>query len=269
MPSTGRTIRLARRCPPRSAGRVVRLLAELLDLVLPVECAACGRPGDAWCRRCSAALARSRLASGVRVVAPDPVPPAFPDCFAWGQYTGPLRAGVRSWKDGGRRDLDRGLASLLAVAMEAALRGCARGSPDGSAPPGGPVLVVTVPSSARAVRLRGDRPLERVTRHALELLAGVPAGRPGLLGPLDALHHRRVVADQAGLGALGRSANLAASMEVRRRTAALIRGARCLIVDDVVTTGSTLAEGTRALRAAGAIDVRAAVIAATPRRSGP
>jgi predicted amidophosphoribosyltransferase len=248
---------------------VVRLLAELLDLVLPIECAACGRPGEAWCRRCAAALARSRLDPGVRLVAPDPVPPAFPDCFAWGRYTGPLRAGIRSWKDGGRRDLDGGLAVLLAVAMAAALRGGPHGSPDGSGPAGGPVLIVTVPSSARAVRLRGDRPLERVTRQALECLARVLTQGPHLVGPLDALHHLRSVADQAGLGALGRSANLESSMDVRPRTAALVRGRRCLIVDDVVTTGSTLAEGARALRDAGAIDVRAAVIAVTPRRAGP
>ncbi|HET6667696.1 MAG TPA: phosphoribosyltransferase family protein [Intrasporangium sp.] len=248
---------------------MVRLLAELLDLVLPLECAACRRPGDAWCRRCSAALARSRLAPDRRLVAPDPVPPAFPDCFAWGQYTGPLRAGIRSWKDGGRRDLDRGLAVLLAAAMADALRGRAPGAPGGSGSRGGPVLIVTVPSSPRAVRLRGDRPLELVTGHALQRLAGVPTQGPRLLGPLEVLHHRRIVADQAGLGALGRSTNLASSMEVGRRTAALVRGGRCLIVDDVVTTGSTLAEGARALRAAGAIDVRAAVIAATPRHPGP
>ena len=98
---------------------------------------------------------------GRRLVAPDPVPPAFPDCFAWGQYTGPLRAGIRSWKDGGRRDLDRGLAVLLASAIADALRGPAPGSAGGCSWAGGPVLIVTVPSSARAVRLRGDRPLER------------------------------------------------------------------------------------------------------------
>jgi predicted amidophosphoribosyltransferase len=58
-------------------------------------------------------------------------------------------------------------------------------------------------------------------------------------------------------------------MEVAPRTEALVRGRLCLIVDDVVTTGSTLAEAARAVRAAGATDVRAAVIAATRRRSGP
>jgi predicted amidophosphoribosyltransferase len=58
-------------------------------------------------------------------------------------------------------------------------------------------------------------------------------------------------------------------MEVAPRTAELVRGRLCLIVDDVVTTGSTLAEAARAVRAAGATDVRAAVIAATRRRSGP
>ncbi|WP_353511164.1 phosphoribosyltransferase family protein [Intrasporangium sp.] len=251
---------------------MVRLLAELIDLVLPLECAACRRPGDSWCRRCSAALARSRLAPSVRQVAPDPVPTGFPSCFAWGQYTGPLRAGIRSWKDGGRRDLDRGLAVLLASAMADALRGpaptCIR-PPGGGSWAAGPVLIITVPSSARAVRLRGDRPLEQVTHHALECLAGDPGPRPPLLGPVDALHHRRVVADQAGLGAVGRSANLQSSMEVAPRTAELVRGRLCLIVDDVVTTGSTLAEAARAVRAAGATDVRAAVIAATRRRSGP
>ncbi|MDV3220038.1 ComF family protein [Intrasporangium sp.] len=235
-------------------------LSDLLDLVLPIECAACGRPSGPWCRRCSIALDDSGLPPGARRVAPDPVPHGLPESYAWGRYTGPLRVGIRAWKDAGRRDLDRILSRLLRDALGTAL--------DESGWPPGPVLVVPVPSSARAERLRGDRPLERIARLALVGLGderrdtGV---RP--VGPLPALRHRRVVADQAALGAAGRRANLHTSMAVTARSARIVGGRRCILVDDVLTTGSTLAESARALRQAGAVDVRAAVIAATPRRA--
>ena len=74
------------------------------------------------------------------------------------------------------------------------------------------------------------------------------------------------LADQAGLDAAARAANLTRQLRVPRRVAAGLAGRRILLADDVLTTGATLAEGARAIRAAGAHPVAAAVIAATPRR---
>jgi predicted amidophosphoribosyltransferase len=76
------------------------------------------------------------------------------------------------------------------------------------------------------------------------------------------------VRDSAGLDAVQRRANLAGRYRARPGAP----GARVVLVDDVVTSGATLTEAARALRAAGQQRVLAAVVAATPRqvrRSAP
>jgi phosphoribosyl transferase-like protein len=79
-----------------------------------------------------------------------------------------------------------------------------------------------------------------------------------------ALIHRRGVADQAGLSATERATNLRGALY----SPLDLTGHRVIVVDDVLTTGATLTEATRALREAGAEVPVCAVIAATQRHSG-
>jgi predicted amidophosphoribosyltransferase len=83
---------------------------------------------------------------------------------------------------------------------------------------------------------------------------------------VPALRHRRAVADSAGLTSAQRAANLAGAFAVRPGYPRLLAGRRVVVVDDLVTTGVTLAECADALRGAGADVVAVATVAATARR---
>ena len=65
----------------------------------------------------------------------------------------------------------------------------------------------------------------------------------------------RATTPQTGLSAAARIANLHGAFRVRPRRERRVRGLRVLLVDDVVTTGATVAAATRALLGAGAVAV--------------
>jgi predicted amidophosphoribosyltransferase len=167
-----------------------------------------------------------------------------------------------SHKERGRSGLAPPLGAALARAVLAAARH--EGDRHGTGPP---ILLVPVPSSRASIRRRGRDPTLMIVRAA----AGVagrrtdcePMRAPRRVLCLPALEHRRRVADQAGLNAAERAANLSGALRARFD----LRGSRVIVVDDVITTGATLAEATRALRAAGADARAAAVIAATTRQA--
>ncbi|MFP3968119.1 phosphoribosyltransferase family protein [Actinomadura fulvescens] len=178
-------------------------------------------------------------------------------------YEGVARAVIVAHKERGRtalaRPLGRALArSVLAVlaALEAGARGM--GGSESAVESTGVPVVVPVPSSAAVVRQRGHDATGRMAAVAVREIhaAGVRAVR------VNALRQRRHVADQAGLSGTARSANLAGAFEV----VSPVAGRRVVVADDVVTSGATLAEAARALRAAGADVVGGATVAATPRR---
>ena len=221
----------------------MRVLATLLDLVLPSSCAGCGTDGPAACATC-----RAELAGEPHRVFPDPCPHGLPATFATAVYADPVRGLLVAHKEHGRSELTALLA--LPLARAAAVLTAGR-----------PVALVPVPSSSAAVRRRGHD-------HALLLAAAAAhhlraAGHPA--AAVAALRQTRRVADQAGLSSAERARNLTGALAVHPR-ARLPVGVPLVLVDDVLTTGATLTEAARALGAAGAVVVGAAVVAATQRR---
>jgi predicted amidophosphoribosyltransferase len=239
--------------PLRRAGvEVIAGLADLVDLVLPIGCGGCERPGRRLCPECAAAV-RGR---------PGPVAmtgwPHAPPAYASAAYQGPVRRLVVGWKDRGRHDLTAVLADALAGAVLAALDDV---DPRRQAEP---VLLVPVPSRRDARRRRGGKVVDQLALQAARRVRS--AGRP--VRVLPALRHRRSVADQAGLDRSDRADNLRGALCPIRSAMPVLVGRRCLVVDDVITTGATAREAARALIDAGVQVIGVAAACATPLRGG-
>ena len=156
-------------------------------------------------------------------------------CFA---FDGPIREVLHSFKYGDRLDLLRFLAAELSA--EAALLG--------------PVdLIVPVPLHPRRLRARGFNQSALIARR-LSRLMQTPA-------KLDAIARVRDIPPQVGLERAARIENVKGAFEVPARFEEAIRGARALVVDDVMTTGATLHACAAALKRAGAGEVVAATVA--------
>ncbi|MFD4727630.1 ComF family protein [Streptomyces seoulensis] len=213
-------------------------MRDLTDLALPTECGGCGSPPAVLCARCRALLERAEP----RRVRPVPEPPGLPAVYAAAPYAREVRALLLAHKERGALALSGALGAALAGAVWAGL-GPGRAGAESRA---GPVILVPVPSARWAVRRRGHDPVRRMAVVAAGRLrrAGVPARVAGVL------RQRRPVADQAGLDARRRRENLAGALEVRAGGAQLLVGGRVVLVDDLITTGASLAEAARALRAA-------------------
>ncbi|GGQ30359.1 hypothetical protein GCM10010249_56210 [Streptomyces roseolilacinus] len=255
---------------------------EITGLVLPVACAGCGRPRTVLCDACTRSL-HGRPAVRVR---PEPEPEGLPGVWAAAPYADAVRAALLAHKERGALALAAPLGAALADAVRAAAEGRAVGA--GRAEPAGygrcagragaegrprgtgaaeeaggggagvgalPLVLVPVPSARRAVRARGHDAVRRVAAAATRELRRT--GAAARVTPV--LRQRRAVADQAGLDARQRRANLSGALEVVPGGARLLEGARVVLVDDLMTTGASLAEAARALYDAGAVPVAGGV----------
>ncbi|WP_462418049.1 ComF family protein [Kytococcus sp. Marseille-QA3725] len=201
-------------------------IARLGDLAVPGSCAGCGAPGGRWCGDCLESLA-VELAPGVVTGRLGGVP-----LWAAGDYTGSLRALVRAYKDGERRDVRAVLAAVTAPVLQVARAAAAADL--GLAVDRIELLVVPAPSRGAARRARGDDPVADLAR-AAAARAGTPTVRV-----LPALRMAGAVRDQSRLGRGQRRENLAGRVHVRGRVPPPRLPEAVVVLDDVVTTGSTL-----------------------------
>ena len=206
-----------------------RWWGALLDawaLLLPVDCAGCGANDRGLCGDCLHELA----------------PDLTPRITAGGlsvvtalRYEGRVRRIILALKEHQRTDV----ATALSRPLEAAIR---RSLAAGLAE------LVTVPTGRTSYRRRGYDPVALLLR---------PTGfaRSRVLMPA-----RRTSA-QKSLGSAARALNLSGALIAR----ASLAGRRFVLVDDILTTGATLDEAARAIRAAGGEVLGAATLAFTPR----
>lgn len=128
----------------------------------------------------------------------------------------------------------------LAEALAEAMRGLE--------PLTGRVSLIPIPLGARRARTRGFNQSERI--------AAALGARTGLPVRGELLRRVRETRTQTALTPEGRLANVAGAF-----AAGSVRGMACVLVDDVFTTGATLAAAAAALGAAGAERVEAVTFA--------
>ncbi|NCT91367.1 ComF family protein [Cellulomonas sp. APG4] len=229
-------------------------MRDLARLVVPVRCPGCGLWDEPLCSRCAHCFdgPPQRCEDDVprldrdpaRLRGLDPLP-----VWALATYQGEARGVVVAWKDRGRRDLGRPLE-------RAARRGARRLDDVVQAARGTAVHVVGVPTGTAARRRRGGDLVAGLASAVVDGL--VRAGADARAAPLL---RRAGGLDQVGLGARARGRNTAGSYVLARRPAP---GALHLLVDDVVTTGSTLAACEALVSGSGGLVLGALVLAATP-----
>lgn len=222
-------------------GALARAAGAALDLAFPATCSGCRREGEPLCSGCRPALdARLELPGGVPIGLPADIPAPLLQIEWCAPFAGPVRAALHDLKYASERRLAEPLGA--AVALRWAKVGV------------GASLIVPVPVHAERERQRGY--------DQAALIAAV-AGRHLDLPVVRAIERARATTAQFELGRDQRTANVHGAFRLRSgaRHARAIRDRWILLVDDVVTTGSTLAACANILVASGALAVSAITVA--------
>ncbi len=230
VPHPQSVMRLSKHAPPRAYSgsmNLNQLKTAVTDLFLARNCSGCTAPGTLLCHECESALK------------PAPVVHEFlihsglhwlPAAYS-GAYRGALRRVLYTYKDHHIPELALHLSPLLAAAISEVREHVGTG----------PLLrVVPVPSRKAAIRRRGFDPVHHLLRSMDTHQRG------GVLMPC--------LQDVRGKGAskrLDRTSRLRSSAAAFAVTRDIVPGTEVIVVDDIITTGSTISEAARTLEQAG------------------
>lgn len=248
----------ATRCP----GLFRRVFGTLSDLVMPPVCLVCRTPlgsHDALCARCWREIdfVRPPLCDRLGIPLPFDVgegmisaaaaadPPLYDRARAVAAHTGSMRTLVHALKFHDRHDVRRLLGKWLVEAGRELV-------PEAD-------IVVPVPLARRRLLMR------RFNQAAI--LAREVADLTGLGYEPLVLERTRPTASQVGLSRGARQRNVAGAFSVPKRREPRVQGRKILLIDDVITTGSTVGACARALRRAGAVRVDVLALAIVTDRA--
>ncbi|MDR2665519.1 MAG: double zinc ribbon domain-containing protein [Oscillospiraceae bacterium] len=211
-------------------------LATFLDLLFPPKCVFCGgvlmHSDDAYCRRCERNLP---FTEGDDTAWRGE---GFDICVSPLHYRDEVRRSILRYKFKGKSDYAESYGAVLAQCIRQNLAGKYD-------------IISWIPLSEQRAKKRGYD-------QAMLLALAAALGLDDVA--VETLRKTRDACAQSTLsGRDARAENISGAYEVA--DAELVEGKRVLLIDDIVTTGSTLAECARTLRAAGAVSVCAAALA--------
>jgi ComF family protein len=229
---------------------VGQLANRLLDAALPARCPGCGVEGPPLCAACATALdARLDLPAGIAIGLPSDVPAPLLQLEWCAPFSGVVRTALHELKYSG----EQRLAGPLGAAIARRWRRVGAGGD----------IVVPVPVHAERRRRRGYDQAELIARVAAAEL-NLPCA--------SILERSRATIAQFDLDRAARAVNVTGAFRLRlgtadgstrqeARTAGPLAGHWIILVDDVVTTGASLAACSAPLIEAGAVGVSAITVA--------